>query len=241
MANNYFDFKKFRINQENCAMKVGTDGVLLGAWGSVGNSEQTKILDIGSGTGIVSLIAAQRNENAIIDAVEIDEKASFQCKSNFENSPWAERLTVHNFSLQEFAELTNKKYDYIFSNPPYFNNSLKNPDLAKSTARHTDILPYEDLAKCVAKLLKNKGVFSAIFPYIESGIFTAIAVKWGLYVNKRLEVRGNPNKAVKRVLLEFSTQRITNIESSEMSIELYERHQYSPEYIELTKDFYLKM
>lgn len=235
MANSYFNFKRFTINQDRCAMKVGTDGVLLGAWAMVGN-EECSILDIGTGSGVVALIVAQRNENAIIDAIDIDAEAVEQAADNFELSPWGNRLSAQCSPLQEYNP--SKKYKYIISNPPYFINSLK-ADGGRAVARHTDTLSYDDLIEGVLRLLDENGVFTAIFPYVESNIFVALAASKGLFCNKRLEVKGAANKSVKRVLLCLSRNRIEDLPIDTLIIENGERHIYTPKYIELTKDFYL--
>ncbi len=240
MANNYFKFKQFVINQSDCAMKVGTDGVLLGAWGEIELQETCRVLDIGAGTGVVALIIAQRNNLAIVDSIEIDDKSAKQCDDNFKKSQWSDRLTVINKPIQDFAKEQDTKYDYIFSNPPYFNNSLKNPDQSKSVARHTISLSYEELAESVDALLSDAGSFSAIFPYVESGIFVAIASKYGLYCNKRLEVKGTPTKPVKRVLMVFSREKKVPYDTESIDIESSGRHNYSEKYIELTKEYYIK-
>lgn len=240
MGNSYFKFKQFTVNQSQCSMKVGTDGVLLGAWAAVGDDTPCRILDIGSGTGVVALIAAQRNPNAQIDAVEIDSSSAMQCAENFSDSLWGDRLRVNNLSIQHFVSETSYTYDYILSNPPYFNNSIKNEQMSKTVARHTDSLSYDELAECVAKLLSDKGVFTVIFPYAESSIFVALAVKYGLYCAKRFEIKGVPEKPVKRVLLQFTRKKIAEIELQSMDIETGERHDYSEKYIELTKAYYLK-
>ena len=243
MGNSYFKFKQFTVNQSQCAMKVGTDGVLLGAWADVGecsDSDKCSVLEIGAGSGVVSLIVAQRNKDAQIDSVEIDEASAIECRDNYSASEWSDRLTVYNESIQDFVVKSTNKYDYILSNPPYFNNSLKNQDLAKSVARHTDSLPYEQLAQSVDSLLAPEGVFSAIFPYAESSIFVAVASMHNLYCKSRMEVRGVPNKPPKRVLLQFCRHKGIEIDVDDMEIELDERHSYSQKYIELTKSYYLK-
>lgn len=239
MSNSYFKFKQFTVNQSSCSMKVGTDGVLLGAWADVGDKESCCVLDIGAGTGVISLIAAQRNSEAIIDSVELDVNSAKQCSENFKQSPWADRLSVCSESIQDFANKSTIRYDYILSNPPYFNNSVKSDDFSRNLARHTDSLSYEELARCVSLLLGENGVFSAIFPYAESSVFVAIAASYGLYCNRRLEIKGNPTSPVKRVLLQFTFSKGDDIEIDSMSIELYERHDYSPKYKELTKPYYL--
>lgn len=238
MANNYFKFKQFTIYQDCCAMKVGTDGVLIGAWGAVGAETEADILDIGSGTGVVSLIAAQRNPNAKITAIEIDADSAMQSKENFDNSVFKNRMDVLNISLQDFVVQCPQKYKYILSNPPYFINSLKSDEKSRALARHTDSLPYDVLANSVAVLLDENGIFSAIFPYVEANIFIAIAATKGLYCHKKTEVRGRSNGQIKRVLLQFGFERTELFEDS-LEIELEKRHEYSQKYIELTSPYYL--
>lgn len=232
-----FRFKQFGVSQDRCAMKVGTDGVLIGAWCSCVGA--INVLDVGCGTGLISLMVAQRNDKAVIDAVEIDVDAAEQSRGNFEKSDWHDRLNVFNTSLQEYVARSTKKYDFIVSNPPYFIDSLKNSDAARLAARHTDKLPYEELINGVMKLLSTDGIFSAIFPYEEANIFVAKAAVCGLYCVKRMDVKGVINKPVKRVMLEFSRVKREMISDS-MFIEGIERHSYSQKYIDLTRDFYLK-
>lgn len=235
MSNTYFNFKRFTINQDRCSMKVGTDGVLLGAWAMV-EGDGVNILDIGAGSGIVSLIVAQRNETAFVDAIDIEEAAVEQTADNFELSPWGNRLRTINTSLQDYRP--DKKYRYIISNPPYFINSLK-AEGGRATARHTDTLSYEELVDGVLRLLDEDGTFTGIFPYVESNIFVAFAASKGLFCKKRMEVRGLAHKPVKRVLLQMSRQRVDDLPIDTLIIENGERHSYTDKYIELTKDYYL--
>lgn len=235
MANTYFNFKRFTINQDKCSMKVGTDGVLLGAWAQVEGAGAT-ILEIGAGSGVVSLIVAQRNETAQIDAIDIEAEAVEQAADNFELSPWSSRLKVIHTSLQAYQP--DQKYRYIISNPPYFINSQK-AEGGRATARHTDTLSYEELAEGVLRLLEEEGVFTGIFPYVESNIFIAIAASKGLFCNKRMEVKGLAHKPVKRVLLQLSRHRIDDLPVDTLVIENGERHHYTDKYVELTKDYYL--
>ncbi|MFI3267348.1 MAG: methyltransferase [Rikenellaceae bacterium] len=218
-------------------MKVGTDGVLIGAWANC--VKHKRMLDVGAGTGVISLMIAQRNSDIVIDAVEIDKDAAVQMKENFEISEWGSRLNVVNDTFQNFAQTTTQKYDLIVSNPPYFLNSLKNPEAKKTVARHAEMLPYEDLVDGVVRLLTEDGVFGAIFPYEEANLFVAMAALKGLYCVRRLDVRGKSRKPVKRVLMEFSKQKFEPV-FDEMIIEENERHSYTEKYKNLTKDFYLK-
>lgn len=234
MPNQYFRFKQFAIRQEKSAMKVGTDGVLLGAWAPIGNAK--RILDVGTGTGLIALMLAQRS-NAIIDAVEIDQQAAVQATENVNNCRWASRIQVYHSSFQEFANNTEQGYDLIVSNPPYFQKSLKSPEAARTVARHTEQLPYSDLLKGIGNLLTDAGRFAGIFPYVEGNIFVAEASIHGLYCNKRVNVLGRTHGNVKRLLLEFSKIKVPLIEE-DLAVRAGET-EYTPEYIYLTKDFYL--
>jgi tRNA1Val (adenine37-N6)-methyltransferase len=234
MPNQYFRFKQFAIRQENSAMKVGTDGVLLGAWANIG--EAKRILDVGTGTGLIALMMAQRS-NAIVDAVEIDEPSANQAKENVKNSRWSDRVTVYQEAFQDFAKKSTQKYDLIVSNPPYFIQSLKSPEVARAVARHTDLLPYSDLLDGISNLLAKGGRFAGIFPYVEGNVFVAEASVYGLYCNKRVSVLGKTQGAIKRIMLEFSQERLPLVQER-LAIRDIDS-EYSAEYINLTKDFYL--
>lgn len=235
MANKYFRFKQFTVKQEHCAMKVGTDGVLLGSWATI-TAAATRILDIGTGTGLIALMAAQRAPVAMIDAVELETEAAGQAGENFESSPWADRLTVYNTAIQEFRP--ESKYDVILSNPPYFSRSLKNESLKKCLARHNESLPPADLGACVRQLLSDNGTFAAILPYEEANVFIAEAVEYGLYLTRRTDIHGRRAKPVKRVLMEFAKQPAWRLDSSRMHLE-NEDGSRSAAYAELTREFYL--
>ncbi|MDE7134859.1 MAG: methyltransferase [Rikenellaceae bacterium] len=235
MANKYFRFKQFTVRQEHCAMKVGTDGVLLGSWATV-TAAATRILDIGTGTGLIALMAAQRAPVALVDAIEIEEEASSQAGENFESSPWSDRLSVYNMAIQDFRP--EFKYDVILSNPPYFSRSLKSESLKKCLARHNESLPPSDLAACVGRLLDDNGSFAAILPYEEANVFIAEAVEYGLYLTRRTDIRGRRAKPVKRVLMEFAKHPAWRLVSSQMHLE-NEDGSRSGAYAELTREFYL--
>ncbi len=234
-----FQFKQFQIKQEKTAMKVGTDGVLLGAWADFSNSKS--ILDIGTGTGLIALMAAQKTTNSEITAIEIEENAFLQAKENFEQSVWNKRITLINSSFQDFVKNSNKKFDFIVCNPPFFSNSLKNPNIAKSMARHNDFLPFQDLFGGVENCLNENGKFSLIFPSDSINFVIKIANDNNLFCSKITYVKPNPDKEPKRILIEFSKFKTCQIVSNIISIETGVRHNYSQEYINLTKDFYLKM
>jgi len=231
---NSFQFKQFSITQQHTAMKVGTDGVLLGAWS---DALEGNVLDIGTGTGLIALMLAQRSKTALIDAIELDKVASEQAQENFKSSKWNNRLTVIHSTIQSYQP--NKKYDLIISNPPYFINSTKAPNNIRNAARHTDQLSFNDLIYSVKRLLADTGVFSLVLPVEEATLFINSAEKENLFLNRKCLVKPNPTKPVKRILMEFSFIK-KDIVLEELTIETKKRHEYTEEYISLTKDFYLK-
>lgn len=237
MANNYFQFKQFRVNQDKAAMKVGTDGVLLGAWAKL--QKATRILDIGTGTGLIALMAAQRNPDAEIVAIDINEDACQQALENFQDTPWSKRLSVVHTSLEMFVQLNAQNFDYIICNPPFFNNSLKSDNQARNMARHTDSLSYNDLCFCSKQLLTESGTLGVVIPYVSENQFIDIAKCNGFYLSGTLHVKGDINKEVVRSLFEFSQAEHINHDVDIMVIEEGKRHAYSDKYRLLTKDFYL--
>ncbi len=236
-----FQFKEFTVNQDKTAMKIGTDAVLLGAWCTV-ETYPDSILDIGSGTGIIALMAAQRCDAMTIDAVEIDENAYEQTVENFEQSDWGDRLYCYNASFQEFAEEIAEEeetYDLIISNPPFYTDEFETENEARNKARFTSSLSFEALISGVSKILSKSGTFAVVIPKKEEENFTALALENNLFLNKVCRVKGTETSEIKRSLLEFSFEESTLIEE-ELIIEI-SRHNYTKEYIALTKDFYLKM
>ncbi|PCJ25542.1 MAG: tRNA (adenine-N(6)-)-methyltransferase [Flavobacteriales bacterium] len=231
---NSFQFKQFTIQQNTTAMKVGTDGVLLGAWSRV---KEGNLLDIGTGTGLIAIMLAQRNQAAIIDGVEIEKSAYTQAVENVKNCNWSDQINAHHCSIQNYGP--NKKYDVIISNPPFFIESTKAPNSERNTARHTDNLSFADLISAVIRLLKPDGIFSLILPIAESKQFIQLAEEQNLFLNKECIVKPNLTKPAKRVLMEFSFQKKELIKTK-FTIENETRHHYTKEYISLTKDFYLK-
>lgn len=219
-------------------MKVGTDGVLLGAWTAIETSVES-ILDIGTGTGLLALQMAQRSDAEIIDALEIEANAFEQAVENFENSDWSDRLYCYHASLQEYAEEIDEKYDLIISNPPYFNLTSQEIVNEREIARHHKSLNFEELLKTTSRLLSEKGSCAFIIPYKEEQYFLQLAKKNGLYPNRITRVKGNHTTEIKRSLLQLS-QNNKDLKITELSIEL-QRHVYTAEYIDLVKDFYLKM
>ena len=228
-----FRFKQFAVEQDDVAMKVGTDGVLLGAWAACDGAK--RILDIGTGTGLIALMLAQRNAEAQIQAVEIDETATRRARSNFDLSPWAERLEVENCAVQEFSPA--EKFDLIISNPPYFVDSLLPPDAKRSTARHTHDLSFEELDNAVCRLLADEGRFALILPITEFEKYLTITQ---LHLARRCDVYPKVGAAIKRVMAEFALHATAEVKHETITIEQDKRGDYTDEYRALTKDFYLK-
>ena len=219
-------------------MKIGTDAVLLGAWATV-ETQLFSVLDIGAGTGILALMLAQRSNAEIIDAIEIDADTYEQCVDNFEASPWGDRLFCYHTSLVEFIEEIEDQYDLIISNPPFYSEDFKSDNEQRDLARFTDAMPFNHLIESASKLLSENGIFSVIIPFKEEVSFINLASNFNLFPNRVLHIKGNPTSEIKRSVMEFSF-RESATKISELIIET-ERHQYTAEYINLTKDFYLKM
>lgn len=234
-----FQFKQFSVEQDRCAMKIGTDGVLLGAWTPIPD-KIFSVLDVGAGTGIIALMLAQRSTAEQIDALEIDEEAYEQAVENFENSPWSDRLFCFHAGLDEFVEEPEDEYDLIISNPPFYIEDYKTENEQRDLARFADAMPFEDLVEAADLLLSENGIFSAIIPYKEEKKFIALAKDFDLFPIKITRVKGTPTSEIKRSLLAFSRNISENFPVDELVIET-SRHIYTEEYIALTKDFYLKM
>ncbi|HRZ97164.1 MAG TPA: methyltransferase [Paludibacter sp.] len=237
MANPFFRFKQFTVFHHRCAMKVGTDGVLLGAWTEPENAGN--ILDIGTGSGLIALMLAQKC-NASIQAIDIEPNAIQQALENFENSPWPERLNVEEISLQDFSLKSETKFDLIVSNPPFFVNSLQTPDKNRTSARHANDLTHNDLLLCAKRLLSKTGRISLILPVNEGLQNIEYGESIQLYCNKLVYVYPKPDVQPKRVLLEYSLQRNARA-ISKLEIETNLRHQFSTDFIALVKDFYLNL
>lgn len=234
MSNPFFKFKQFTVWHDKCAMKVGTDGVLLGSWTSIHGAH--RILDIGTGTGLVALMLAQRSlQDANILALEIDIDAALQAEENIERSPWKDRIDVINTDFKDFHSAD--KFDIIVSNPPYFINSLACPSHQRSAARHNNSLTYDDLIQGVSKLLSPQGAFTIVIPVEVVERVKKTAFYYNLYVTRQLNVitklGGNPKRAL--ITFSFSSQEYLE---EELLTELT-RHQYTEEYIALTKEYYL--
>lgn len=235
MSSQEFVFKQFKILQDRCAMKVGTDAVLLGSWVSTINAKS--ILDIGTGTGIIALMLAQKSD-AVIDAIDIDKNAFIQAAENITDCKWKERIRIHHISLQNYSTDCNRKYDLIVSNPPYFVDSSKALEESRTNARHTDQLPFSDLLNGVLNLLSAAGSFCVILPTKESQQFREMAEENNLFLTKLTRVITRTDKPEKRLLMQFEFTKKT-IEENSITIEKDERHTYTDEYKELTKDYYL--
>jgi len=234
-----FKFKQFSVKQDKTAMKVGTDGVLLGAWAPIFHNPFS-VLDIGAGTGIIALMLAQRTHAEQIDALEIDEDAYEQSVENFEASPWGDRLFCFHAGLDEFIEEPEDEYDLIVSNPPFYAEDYKTDNEQRDLARFQDAMPFEEIVEAADLLLSENGILAVIIPFKEEEKFTALAKEFELYPIKITRVKGTPKTEIKRSLLAFSRNDVSEIEIDELVIEI-DRHVYTAEYIELTKEFYLKM
>ena len=233
--NNYFQFKHFLIVQEKAAMKVGTDGVLLGAWVNVKNEK--KILDIGTGTGLIALMMAQRT-TAQITGIEIEKNAAEEAIHNCARSEWKDRLSVQNISFQEFAKKNNEKFNLIISNPPFFINDQKSKYTNMAIAKHNDLLPLTDLISGCRKLISEEGKLAVILPVIAAKKIIELAGEAGLFLIRLTEIFPTPQKESNRYLMEFSTKKQTLCKNT---LTIFEElgGNFSKSYKELTKEFYL--
>ena len=247
-----FTFKQFEIHQDRCGMKVGTDGVLLGAWARVGHCK--RILDVGTGTGLVALMAAQRSSAEVV-GIDLDAEAVAQASENAQASPWSDRVRmeaadvkcfVNRDSREEEPEancqlslVTCQLFDAILCNPPYFENSLKCPDAARTMARHTDTLTFDELAQSAARLLTPDGELSVVIPYDRATDMTVSAACYGLFATRQTVVCPVQGGKPKRILMAFSKQGEAHNPVT-LSIRDEQRN-YTPEYVALVEDFYLKM
>lgn len=250
MSNSWFRFKQFRVEQSGAAMKVGTDGVLLGAWLRV-NPSFVRYLDIGTGTGLISLMVAQRvaalsdyNGGVEVDAVEADAESASQAQSNVEVSAWDDMINVYALSVQNFAVRSDKAglYDHIFSNPPWFVDDLESPCEKRTAARHAVGLTYGELIDCTCRLLKKNGLFSVVLPAANYEMFENEASRRGMAVVRRTMVCTLPGATPKRVLIEFgyALEGIRDVVEDQITIESGVAVCYTEQYRSLTGDFYLK-
>ncbi len=236
MANNYFQFKQFKIIQEKSAMKVGTDGALLGAWANV--SSIKNVLDVGAGTGLISLMIAQRTAAKVL-GIEIEKNAANEANENVQNSPWKNRVVIKNISFQEFAAASKEKFDLIISNPPFFVNSYKNEITNLAIARHNYLLPFSELIKGSVKLLNENGRLAVVLPVIQAEEFIELAKSEGLNLNRLTKVKPKQKKDANRFLMEFTKKR-TPLKKDYLIIYNETGTDYTESYKQLTCDFYLK-
>lgn len=233
-----FQFKQFTIEQDQCPMKVGTDGVLLGAWANIDTAQNA--LDIGTGTGLIAMMLAQRSDTLQVHAVEIDAIACAQAITNFEKSPFSTRLEAKAISIQDYLSDSNHTYDLIVSNPPFFSGGTFSESQERNQVRHTVKMPHSVLLQATRRLLNKSGKFCLILPLIEGLRFKELAEQYGLHCTKMTEVKPKVDKNVERLLLQFEWEQKT-LEKDELVIQKEARNDWTPEYIELTGDFYLKM
>ena len=240
MRNHSFQFKQFTIWQDKCAMKVGTDGILLGAW--VNLTENAQILDIGTGTGLLALILAQRSQTSLhttIVAVEIDDEAYQQATDNIQKSPWGDRIQTYHSSIQNFAINCSQQYDLIISNPPFFENAYKASQASRTLARHSDSLLQTDILEIANQLLKPDGHLAVIYPTDLAHKFLSKAREFDLWCDRQVNIKPTPQGSIKRIALEFSKTQYLFRETS-LTIE-ESKHIYTEDYIALVKDFYLNL
>ena len=237
MSNNWFQFKQFRIDQGQCAMKVTTDACIQGAWTPLPRTAK-RILDIGTGTGLLALILAQRHESALIDAVEYDATAAEQAKENVSLSPWIERITVRCSDIRSFE--TSEKYDLIICNPPFFDNALLGPQQEKNRARHTIALSKEDLAAAIVKLLTPDGQVSILLPVPEFKYWVSVANEYGLFPREILLIRHRPESEAKRIVAIMSRNNTGLSSESHLTI-MEESNTYTEQFEEMLRPFYLNI
>jgi tRNA1Val (adenine37-N6)-methyltransferase len=235
VANDYFRFKHFTIWQDRTAMKVGTDGVLLGAWADPVGAKT--ILDVGTGTGLLALMMAQRSQG-IITALELEKGAFLQAKENIQRSPWQERIVVLHLAFQDYYKKPLERHDMIITNPPYFKNSLESPTQERTLARHNQQLTHGEILEGSLRLLKPQGKLNLILPYEAAERFTGMAAQKGLYCTRRTSVYPRAHKKPARALMEFGFTKETTREGT-LVIEKEQRHQFTDAYQGLTRNFYL--
>ncbi len=233
-----FRFQQFSIGHDRCGMKIGTDAVLLGAWADVANCQ--RLLDIGTGCGVIALMMAQRTKEvqAQVDAIDVEVNAAGQAKENASCSPWANRISVKHCSVDELASSKSNCYDHCVCNPPYFENSLPSQNSRQRIARHAGQLTRNSLLSAAKKLLVPNGKLSLVLPFVQHDSIVELAKTFGFHLQRRTSVRPMPEKPFKRILLEFGAQA-DRLMADELTVEL-DRHQFSPEYEALTRKFHLR-
>lgn len=236
MGCDFFRFKKFTIHQDKCAMKVGTDGVLLGAW--TDPRLATKIADIGTGTGLIAIMLAQKS-NASVTGIEIDTGAATQAKENMSNTLWKDRLNVVEADIKDYYPHHEAEFDLIVSNPPFFNENTKGYSEKRNIARHTDGLSFGLLVEAVSFILKEDGRFSVIIPATSAQEFISEAIRHKISLTRKTEVITKLGTPAKRVMMEFCKNTSNNATTEYAQLLLSENGNKSQEYINLTSDFYL--
>ena len=236
MSNPFFRFKQFCVHHDRCAMKVGTDGVLLGAWANAGRGKM--ILDVGTGTGLIALMMAQRYPGAAIRAIDIDRDAVAQARENVDDSPFADRMTVEQDDFRHYASACAEKFDLIVSNPPWFNRALLPPDAQRKTARHSVSLTLAELLLSTANCLSPEGVLALILPYDQQKELETQAREYGFFLKRETVVYSLPESNPKRLLTEWTRSQSENPTQSKLTIE-FARNCYSAEFIDLVREFYL--
>lgn len=237
LSNSYFNFKQFTVHQGDCAMKVTTDACIQGAWTPV-DKEVKRVLDIGAGTGLLSLMLAQKAPNIIVDAVELDEQAATQAGQNFAGSPWPDRLNVICGDIQ--AYMVTHNYDLIISNPPFFNNSLKGPEASRNKARHTTTLSYDGLLNAIDKNLNPGGLASVLLPRPESDLWEQLLEKDGWHIHSSLQVKDNDNATIKRIVFLFG-RHSPDRRSTQLLVIKQSDGSYTDAFKQLLSPYYLKL
>ncbi|MCE5205310.1 MAG: methyltransferase [Porphyromonadaceae bacterium] len=236
MSNPYFQFKQFTIYHDQCAMKVNTDGVLLGAWTEVGHNKD--ILDVGTGTGLIALMIAQRNPVARVTAIDIDRETVAQAKENRDNSPFADRMTVRLCDFRDCGCMWQERFDLIVSNPPWFENSLLSPDAGRTTARHSVSLTLQELLHTAKSCLKQEGTLALILPFDKQNELIQLSDKLGFYLKRETVVFPLPDSLPKRLMTEWTLSPVENPQRNRLTIEQCP-HRYSPEFVDMVREFYL--
>ena len=232
-----FRFKQFSVRHRDSAMKVGTDGVLLGCWASI--PQHGNVLDIGTGTGLIALIVAQRSgDHVLIEGIDNDRKAFKEAEYNFNASPWQERLNIRDTSLQEFQPDTT--YDLIITNPPFFRNENQIADPSRARARISENLEVTEIFKFASRHLRPNGLLALVYPYDQKIILEELAIEHSLYITRATAVKPKKENPRERILLEFRRYQGDLVED-ELTIQKIKRNDFTDEFIELTKDFYLNL
>ena len=232
-----FRFRQFNIEQDRCAMKIGTDAVLLGAWVEVDGVQ--KALDVGTGTGVIAIMLAQRQPFLTVHGVEIDAQAQLQASENMQASPWSERLEVFPGAIQDYAQNCRETYDLIVSNPPFFTGGVFSESPDRQHVRHTVKLPHGDLLAACQKLLAPKGTFAVVLPLLEGLRFVELARRYRFYCERMTEVHTKPGKPISRLLLQFKSEIPDILRKDTLILQDDESNNRSEAYRALTGDFYL--